>query len=82
MTGYSQHMKFKFGWLQLISLAAMLIMAAGFVRTLHSLWKYTEWQPVATGLVVFAVGYILSGISFSRSNNKNEKAPETTPEEK
>jgi hypothetical protein len=74
-------MKFKFGWLQLITLAAMLVMAAGFVRTLHSLWKYTTWQPVATGLAVFAVGYILSGISFSRSNNEKEKAPETNPEE-
>ena len=75
-------MKFKFGWLQLISLAAMIVMAAGFARTLHSLWKYTTWQPVATGVAVFAVGYILSGISFSRSKNEKEKAPETTPEEK
>ena len=75
-------MKFKFGWLQLINLAAMLVMAAGFVRALYSLWKFTTWQPVATGVAVFAIGYILSGINFSRSKNEKEKDPETTPEEK
>jgi hypothetical protein len=77
----SQRMKFKFGWLQLITVAAMLVMAAGFIRTLHSLWKYTGWQPVATGVAVFAVGYILSGISFSKSKTDKEKDTESSPPE-
>jgi hypothetical protein len=48
-------------------------MTAGFVRTLYSLWKYTDWKPVDTGVAVFAIGYVLTGMKFSRDQPTDEK---------
>ncbi len=80
-------MKPQFRILDILGIAAIIIMAAGFARTLYSLWKYTDWQPVAIGVAVFAIGYILTGIKFSRntpadSDEITGQPTNPTPEDK
>ena len=66
-------MKPQFRILDILGIVAIIVMTAGFVRTLYSLWKYTDWKPVATGVAVFAIGYVLTGMKFSRDQPTDEK---------